>query len=542
MKRTIFNLFKFKYEHSCRHRASAWLAGLALGAWSIASLHAAVIDDMCPPKKFFVFPGETNQLKAELVDCQLMFSGQFPGPFRPSDPLRNYDHTHWSLPQIPANLGGRTLESRIDLVRASSDDIMILFGVGGWPGGFLVIRGQNEVGLMKFNEADGTIVLLFWEDAPVKNQNVTIALAVTQTGKTNLLTTRLLDSGNGCVLYEKSFVDGPGRDASAPAVPPKGLTGFFVADPGVLQTSLTYAALSIWQFAAQTPAPLEVVVDNLEYDLYDAPALEIEKAVCLSWPENTAQEQIVVSSDSLTNPVWIPLLDPIFTRNGRLCVNVESTGAERYFKLVPGTQFRDDFSDSQGPWGSRYAYHGVFQNGGERHDITNGVLRVYTTGPWDLGFGIEPPPVLGVAVRDFHAAVDVLSATTATNTWCAVAICARVEYDEPKLEASTCMGGIILNDDSWLGNVKLFIHNNVTEREGPAFKFNASESYRIEFSGVGPRLTLRVWNKTTGLLMGEMSVPDTKLTQGSVALWLNAPPGGRQDIVLDNFFVTGTKP
>jgi hypothetical protein len=82
-----------------------------------------------------------------------------------------------------------------------------------------------------------------------------------------LLTTKVIDKGTGTILFEKRFVDGPGVDVQAPTVFPKGWT-FLVADWGAPIASLDSAFAGVFQYAPTAPPPLEVVVDNLEYDIY----------------------------------------------------------------------------------------------------------------------------------------------------------------------------------------------------------------------------------------------------------------------------------
>jgi hypothetical protein len=539
MNRRIDITPSLTFGQRVRNRTAALLASLIIAA---VNSDATVIDDFSGPIKWT----GTNDLTGSglisfgIVDQQLLISADFKDPMNPGFPLNTFGNVYYSR-NLPMRQR-QTLELRADLVSANQDNVLALLVTMSASGGEYVFgKSQKEILLLKWSQKDGFSVA-FWESLDIKNQDVVMVLALTPLGERLLVETKILDKATQRVLFERRLQDGPESDWTVPSPVPY---GWKIFNPDVgrpYPDDLVVVGLGMHHLTEGQQGRVDLRLDNLEYDTYESPYLGYERAVYLSWPENGTEEQIVVVADSLTNPVWTPCLEPMFKRGGKLCVAVPTTPTEQYFKLVPGTQFRDDFSDSQGPWGCRYGYHGVFQDGGKSYEIANGVLRVHTTGPWNGGFAIEPPPELGVAVRDFHAAVDVLSATTATNTWCTVGICARGEYDEPKVEASTCIGGIILNSGSVLGNVRLYMYDNVTEHKGPAFNFNPGESYRIEFSGVGPRLTLRVWNKTTGLLEGEMSVSDTKLTPGSVAFWLNAPPEGRQEITLDNFFVTGTKP
>ena len=69
--------------------------------------------------------------------------------------------------------------------------------------------------------------------------------------------------------------------------------------------------------------------------------------------------------------------------------------------------------------------------------------------------------------------------------------------------------------------------------------------YRLEFYGVGPRLSLRVLNLTTGQLIQEMVLPnELNLTNWFVGLWINGrnTAGDSFTATADNFFLSGTKP
>lgn len=67
--------------------------------------------------------------------------------------------------------------------------------------------------------------------------------------------------------------------------------------------------------------------------------------------------------------------------------------------------------------------------------------------------------------------------------------------------------------------------------------------YRIQFSGVGPQLSLKVLNPTTGELIQEVTATDWTLTEGLAAFWTEgwANPGDSYTITVDNFLVTGNQ-
>jgi hypothetical protein len=81
--------------------------------------------------------------------------------------------------------------------------------------------------------------------------------------------------------------------------------------------------------------------------------VSITNSARLEWPV-PAEDCIVVGANSLaSNAVWTPWPEPIYKRFGELCMAVPTTTTQQYFKLVPGTQFIDDFLDPQEPFAVR---------------------------------------------------------------------------------------------------------------------------------------------------------------------------------------------
>jgi hypothetical protein len=281
------------------------------------------------------------------------------------------------------------------------------------------------------------------------------------------------------------------------------------------------------------------MVDNLEYDLYDAPQLEIATSVLLSWPKNTAEEQIVVGTGSLSNSVWTPWPEPIFMRNGQLCMAVPATAQQQYFELAPGTQFIDDFASApQWPYASKGDWAVVFANSGDstRFVCTNvdGTLRIHTVTAAVDGRILVLPPGPDVVVGDFTASVDILKWPVKGRE---VGFLVRGTINRTNLHDGS--NGYIATASREQG--KLVFWNGRTDVLGDEFTFDSTANYRLVFSGVGPDLSLRLANLKTGM-SSVMKLKDTYWRQGPVALYLDAMADGSLDITLDNFFVTGTKP
>ena len=282
-----------------------------------------------------------------------------------------------------------------------------------------------------------------------------------------------------------------------------------------------------------------------------AQVLDISNSVLLSWPES-AQQQIVVGADSLaSNAVWAPWPEPIFKRFGQMCVAVPTTASQQFFKTVLGTQFLDDFTDTQPPFTNRKPYTNIWAK--PQHDVTvtNGILRVGAQGAMSFAGILLCPPSHPLTVRDFYSSVDILSWTTSNNIWSDFALVARGHYFTPSTGVFY-MGGLILNRDNILGNMECRIYRSCnvypydrTYNHGSRFNIQTTPPpYRLEFSGVGSNLTMRVLSLPTKAVIQEMTVSDTTSAEGFVGLFVDMPDNnsGSHQVMADNYFVTGTKP
>jgi hypothetical protein len=268
----------------------------------------------------------------------------------------------------------------------------------------------------------------------------------------------------------------------------------------------------------------------------------IEKAVLLSWP-GPAEEQIVVGADSSAGPVWTPWPEPIFTRHGELCMAVPTTASQQFFKLVSGRQFVDDFSETNLPFTNRAPYTNALDTGWD-YRVTNGIYRIARQGPvFAAGYGLtQPLPV--VVVRDFSASVDILDWVASGTNWNDFYIAARGVWVGPS-GGYAYSGGLRLNDPG-PGSVRLWMVLSNDFVAGASFDLQQNPPpYRLQFSGVGPRLSFRVLSLTTGQILEEMSVNHSTLPEGFVGLLLYTSPlklSESYTITVDNFFVSGTKP
>jgi len=416
-------------------------------------------------------------------------------------------------------------------------------------GMYFVARSQGQIFLVKWTSSGGGYSALFREDTSVKYENTTVVLQFSAEGNALRITAKLLDKDNAnAVLYEQSFLDGPGSDVGVlPNLPP----GFaWVSDPGAPLMNVELAWAGVVFIGAGTPTPAELVVDNLEYDLYPAPGLAIEKSVLLSWPENTAEEQSVVSAESLTGP-WVPCLEPIFKLHGEVCMAVPTTHNDQwlnpagYFKLVAGSQFSDDFSGGHEPWVPLFIEGDPNQFAFNR---SNGVLRLQgqTGAPASWGFLAPPGPDLVYA--DVAMSLDILGwDPNAPDQEISFAARGTVDRQNPGT-AVGYLGYLVIKETASGGRSRLALYSDPpnTDLRSLVLDLDPQKAYRLLFSAVGTQLTLDLFElgalRHPVALAGSLSAADSRHSHGSTGLWWLHHGQTAFDITVDNCFVSGTKP
>lgn len=522
-------------------RTAAWLATVALGAWSAFVSNAAVIDDFEDGIKFLKGGGGTNYFIWDVAGGQLVVSNPSPVPSPPNNALFTYDSVYWPVQGFAGSLdGGRTLELRMDLVQASADDLFLALMCGGFNAGadsaYAVLVDRNEVALMKWREG-GNLATLYWETSQHVFTNVTVRLALRKTESGLDINVRVDDKGTGAALYGKSFTDGPGQDAPVPAPDPHGM-GIWTPDDGAAYTNFTYAAVGVWQIIPTNPPPLEMRLDNLEYDVYE---LGISNSVLLSWPVHMPGEYIVLGADAVEGP-YAPVPEPIIERFGSLSVSVPTTVQQRFFRIVPGTQFMDGFSEPKQPYANRLPWDAHWNEANDEITVANGVLRLRRLGRTaTAGLLLRPPEE--VVVRDFAASLDILGFTASGDDWCAVYIMVNGVFRNPDW-AQGNGAGLVFNAEV-PGRVSSKISNGSQEISGQ--HFNIAEfppPYRLEFSGVGSELRCRVVHLATKTTLSEPpTVPRTEFFEGWIGLFTTNPDTPEtHELIVDNYSVTGTKP
>lgn len=266
----------------------------------------------------------------------------------------------------------------------------------------------------------------------------------------------------------------------------------------------------------------------------------IERSVTISWPENTLESQIVAGAEAIAG-AYRPRPEHIFRQAGRLCIAVPAASAQHYFRLVPGTQFVDDFLDPEPPFVERGAWRPIWDSAQATFLVTNGVLQASWTGVPGADnlnlFGAKPPGP-DVVVGNFLASVDILAWETTDTPSSAILIVARciipVGYG----------GGVLLNIEGATRTVTPVLSYGGDGTLGEPFDFSQiPPPYRLEYSGLDNHFALRVINLTTQELIQELTWTHSARRWGFMGLGGAAPAGsGSHQLILDNYSVTGTTP
>jgi len=238
----------------------------------------------------------------------------------------------------------QTLELRVDLVGANQDDA---FAYLQWwhmeapaSTGYTLLKDQDEIGLIKQWNSGAANACLFWDNASLRNENVTLVLAFTRLGTDLRITSRVLDKDNGnAVLFERIVTDTPLSDPVLPSGAVKGIRmqADPAATPWLLQDRGT-VIVGVWWGNTQTApqVPAKVSLDDLEVWQYESPQLAIQNvaiqnAVVLSWP--LTQRQFVLESAASVAGRYAPVPQSPTIKDGRYEVAVPTTEQAQFFRL-----------------------------------------------------------------------------------------------------------------------------------------------------------------------------------------------------------------
>jgi hypothetical protein len=335
-------------------RAAAWLLGLTFAAavlLSPAALFAEVLDDFSDPvKSEQIWTGGV----AFGTGDQLVTNGQVRISVTPFG-----DHGFSGLNSVRAFTlrEGRTLEFRADLVSSSGDGAVARLGFffTDVEAGYVFNLDQDTISLLK--DENPFQLFLLTNGVPIDVTNVKLVVSMTGVQSNVLVQLKILDNERpGRVVYATDVWDTPNRDPMQVGTddPP----GNFLGRAGKFFLGVYHDNVGWLDPDVEIPhlGEAEVVFDNAEFFEYDSAWIAGPQTVaCLAcWSQDTAEEQIVVGASSLaSDAVWTPWPEPIFKRHGELCMAVPTTATQQFFKLVPGTQFIDDFSDPQEPFAVR---------------------------------------------------------------------------------------------------------------------------------------------------------------------------------------------
>ncbi|HNQ90031.1 MAG TPA: hypothetical protein PKM73_15550 [Verrucomicrobiota bacterium] len=440
---------------------------------------------------------------------------------------------------------GRTLRLQVDLIGTTGDGAVARLGFNvGNPDKYVLNVDVDTIGLLK-REKDPLQLFYLVNGPMVDVTNVKLVLSMTGGPDSSVLVDwKILDNDRaGAVLVSGSHWDTAAMDPMA--------AGFDV--PGRSFAGLTgWLNISVWHDNAGWLDPEvgippqgkgEAVFDNPEVLEYDAPVLATQSASMLRWSADTADEQIVAGADRIDGP-WAPWPEPVFKRFGELCMAAPTLGAERYFKLVPGSQFADSFDALEEPCATRNPWQLWFLDAGDtdvfRMTQADGVLRIETLMPPVLGQAAVLPTGGGPVLRDFTASVDILE--WASDDVSASGLIGRVQGG-PGYVSNFYLGTVRMNPALGTGQLFVFKGSGADIPVSAPFSISHDARYRLQFSVVGDELKLRFLQLgESPVLIAEGSEEDTRFSQGRVAMWLNGRNSTTYRRVFDNFHVTGTAP
>ena len=275
--------------------------------------------------------------------------------------------------------------------------------------------------------------------------------------------------------------------------------------------------------------------------------LSITNDAHLEWPQ-PAEACIVVGANSPGSTQWLPWPEPIFKRFGQLSMATPMTNAHRFYRLVPGTQFIDDFDPPQLPYAAKAGWVTYFYESANASRFTlnneNGSLRVQCQTSTGSGQIVHMPPGPDVTVADFWVSLDILN-WGESQLARSVGFVVRGLIDRPNFPGSSngYLGELWFNRPGVAGTASLNIFANGDQPPGEGIDLEAGTRYRLVFFGVGTQLTLQFYEiREVPVLVKERTRTANLWSSGPVSVFFANYGGQVYDFTVDNFFVTGTKP
>ncbi len=237
---------------------------------------------------------------------QFVVSGNF-GPIQTNNPNATYGDGYHPIPISGPLPDNQTLEGRVDLVSANQNDVSADIHFWGEPEAatYCFFKGQDGVGLMKGWSWVTSRAWFFKDYLPLKNQNVTLVLALTRRGSNLEINTRVLDKDSGnAVLFNRTVTDTPKADP----VLPSGSVGGALSmpdvpgtPPPVLRAPGNVGLGCLWGNPTNRPQPAaQVIYDNLEVRQYVSPRPNV-----VEWGGDTNRSGWTGVPLSVTNAVAV---------------------------------------------------------------------------------------------------------------------------------------------------------------------------------------------------------------------------------------------
>jgi hypothetical protein len=259
----------------------------------------------------------------------------------------------------------------------------------------------------------------------------------------------------------------------------------------------------------------------------------------ISW-EMSDQSMVPVMADSMDGP-WVPALVPITEQAGMRYATFMNLHQQGFYKLQPGDYICEDFNNGIGDQFNCFFLRPQYESK-VTWDCSQGRLHV-TGGEYPAG---EPPEFAmafrDVRVSDFHASLEIHGWNEDLMSNHCIGFTARADRET----IASYLGCVTLRAADHPGFAQGWID---TPSQGTIhsswFPIDSSSKLLVVFMGIGSELNLKVYDlfdQETPL--AEVSVEDTELTQGELALWFADYSNFKEglDVTVDNFQATYIDP
>jgi hypothetical protein len=202
---------------------------------------------------------------------QFLATGTYTTYLHTNDPWATYGDAYHPIPTSGPLADNQTLEARVDLVGVNQNDVWADLHVWGEPQAatYGFFKGPDALGLLKGWNWMNSMAWFFCEDLVLKNQNVTLVLALTRRGSNLEINARVLDKdNNNQVLFSRTVIDTPQAD---PVLANRAVRGMLsMSDLAGVPPPITSAPGNVclglgWVNPTHGPVPAaQAVFDNVE--------------------------------------------------------------------------------------------------------------------------------------------------------------------------------------------------------------------------------------------------------------------------------------